>query len=93
MIHSFELVNPDIWIRDERNDNYLACDFFQWLVTCQTRNGREKERKEGEKNIRECKTNGKSIMGHKRRAKWPRAAERQNRDNTVSENTPEGGKD
>lgn len=32
-------------------------------------------------------------MGHKRRAKWPRAAERQNRDNTVSENTPEGGKD
>lgn len=54
-------------------------------------NGEKKERKERKKE-EESKTNGKSIMGHKRRAKWLRA-EGQNRDNTVSENTPEGEKD
>lgn len=52
----------------------------------------ENEEKKERKKEEESKTNGKSIMGHKRRVKWLRA-EGQNRDNTVSENTPEGEKD
>lgn len=53
------------------------------------RKGRKEGKKEGEKKHEreeESKTNGKSIMGHKRRAKCSRT-EKQNRDNTVSENT------
>lgn len=52
--------------------------------------GRKKGKKEGgekkHEQEEESKTNGKSIMGHKRRAKCSRT-EKQNRDNTVSENT------